>query len=170
MWHLFGRTGKVINVDEETYNQWQMWHLFGRTGEVINVDEETYNQWQMWPFLQDNAILHTARVSLSFHQQQYIDVMPCSSKSPETHLDELSRRVWWISLNHPLYQISNELSGITPRHLVVGIRKTDNLFPEDKVLIKLLYLQFALVENQMYIDLYKCVAFRLSHSILYIWF
>jgi hypothetical protein len=91
--------------------------------------------------------------------------MPWSSKSPETHLDELSRRVWWISLNHPLYQISNELSGITPRHLVVGIRKTDNLFPEDKVLIKLLYLQFALVENQMYIDLYKCVAFRLSHSI-----
>jgi len=46
---------------------------------------------------------------------------------------------------------------------VVGIRKTGNLFPEDKVLIRLLYLQFALVENQMYIDLYKCVAFRLSH-------
>jgi ribosomal protein L21E len=44
---LFGRTGEVINADEETYNQWQMWHLFGRTGEVINVDEEAYNQWQM---------------------------------------------------------------------------------------------------------------------------
>ena len=132
---------------------------------LTDIDNLIYQNGTGSTFLQDNAILHTARVSLSFHQQQYIDVMPWSSKSPETHLDELSRRVWWISLNHPLYQISNELSGITPRHLVVGIRKTDNLFPEDKVLIKLLYLQFALVENQMYIDLYKCVAFRLSHSI-----
>ena len=54
MWHLFGRTGEVINVDEEAYNQWQMWHLFGRTGKVINVDEETYNQWQMWHFVAQN--------------------------------------------------------------------------------------------------------------------
>lgn len=60
---------------------------------LTDIDNLIYQNGTGSTFLQDNAILHTARVSLSFHQQQYIDVMPCSSKSPETHLDELSRRV-----------------------------------------------------------------------------